>query len=79
MRKEPKEFANTIFRIIIEAHNRDSSAVKEKEQGESNQLFNVSSIVFTWLAGIEGDIHLDSLLNKSMIELSKLQSNTNMK
>ena len=73
MRKEPKEFAHTIFRVIIEAHSKNAIISGEKEQGEKDQSFTVSSIVFAWLAGIEGDIHIDSLINKSLIEQNKLK------
>ena len=71
MKKEPYEFAHTVFRIIVETHNREE--VKDKEQGQKDQSYIVSSIVFTWLAGIEGNIHLDSLMNGSKIEHMKIK------
>jgi len=46
MKKEPNEFAHTIFRIIIEAHNRSEEKSKDNEQGQQDQSYLVSSIVF---------------------------------
>lgn len=73
MRKEPKEYAHTVFRIIVEAHNKSVHKPNESEQGERDQSYIVSSILFVSLGGIEGTIHLESLLNNSKIELEKLK------
>jgi hypothetical protein len=48
---------------------------KNAEQGSQDQSYIVSSLLFISLAGLEGNIHLESLLNRSKLEISKLKNN----
>lgn len=73
MKKEPNEYAHTIFKIILEAHDRGGAEEKVNEQGQQMESYIVSSIVFVCLAGIEGNVHLQSLLNGRSMEKAKIK------
>ncbi|CAI2380814.1 unnamed protein product [Moneuplotes crassus] len=65
-RRRPKQFAHTVFKIVLEIHD------KEVEE-ETTANMNVSSICFVNLSGIEGNIDCELLIEKNKQEKAKLK------